>query len=224
MATHRATVFAVGQTYHVFNKGIDGRTTFGEYKEYTRAVQLLFFYHFSDLPLRYSHFLKLPDDATSKILTQCREKQTPVVSLLAYCLMPNHFHLLVHQAMEHGVSQFLAYFQNSYTKYFNTKTQRSGPLFQGPFKAVRVETDDQLLHVSRYIHLNPVTAYLVKIDKLDTYAWSSWSEYMGSNKEGFCDTEPVLSHFLSVEHYRQFTLDHASYARELKKVKRLALE
>ena len=76
------------------------------------------------------------------------------MEIICYCLMPNHLHLLLRQLMDGGISKFMSNFANSYTRYFNTKSKRKGPVFEGKFKAKRIETDEQLLHLSRHIHLN----------------------------------------------------------------------
>ena len=87
-----------------------------------------------------------------------------------------------------------------------------------------IETTEQLIHVSRYIHLNPVASFLVEPDALETYAWSSYKEYMEPSKNGIVTTSPVMSMFHSVDDYRGFVLDQASYSRELEKIKHLTFE
>jgi putative transposase len=105
-----------------------------------------------------------------------------IVDIIAYSLMPNHFHLLLKQNKEKGVATYVANFVNAYTKYFNTKHERSGPLFQGVFKAVYVETDEQLVHLTRYIHLNPVASSLIAQEHLPTYQWSSYPAYLATTE------------------------------------------
>lgn len=116
----------------------------------------------------------------------------------------------------------MAKFTNSYTKYFNTRHERVGPLVQGLFKSIWVEDDEQLIHLSRYIHLNPVMSYLTTEKDLASYRWSSFPEYLGIS--GFCEKQTVLSHFKSKSDYRQFVYDQISYKRNLDKIKELILE
>ena len=104
------------------------------------------------------------------------ERDITIVDIGAYCLMPNHFHILLQQLQDNGISTFVRKLLNSYTRYFNTKNERIGPLFQGQFKAVRVESDEQLLHLTRYIHLNPLVGYVVK--DLRNFEWSSYLDYI----------------------------------------------
>ena len=116
-------------------------------------------------------------------------------------------------------------FQNSYNKYFNTKHDRTGSLTQAMFKAVRIETDEQLLHVNRYIHLNPYTGHVVHtIKDLETYPWSSFPLYLSDEKNSFVDTSFILQMFPSIEEFKKFTYDQADYQRQLHQIKHLVLE
>ena len=130
--------------------------------------------------------------------------------------MPNHFHLLIKQLKDRGITEFLSKLSNSYTKFYNTKYKRIGPLFQGQFKAVLIESDEQLIHVSRYIHLNPIASYLTK--DLNSYEWSSYREYT-SNIPGLCNKEEIMGFFNSPQKYEQFCLDQISYAQDLERIK-----
>ena len=115
--------------------------------------------------------------------------------------------------------------QNSYTKYFNLKRKQTGSIFQGHFKAVRVETDEQLVHLSRYIHLNPYSSFVVKsIEKLETYPWSSLPDYLGETKYSFLNKKPVLDFFKNNKAYQKFVFDQADYQKNLEKIKHLTWE
>ena len=136
--------------------------------------------------------------------------------------MPNHFHFLIKQLKDGGITEFVSKLSNSYTKYYNTKYNRVGPLLQGEFKAVLIESDDQLIHVSRYIHLNPIASFLVK--DLKNYRWSSYPEFTGEIKDGFCAKEEILSFFKSPKDYEKFVLDQVDYAQKLELIKHQLLE
>lgn len=139
--------------------------------------------------------------------------------------MPNHFHFLIKQEQEDGVANFLRNFQNSYAKYFNTKTERSGALFQSMFKAVRIESDEQLIHVARYIHLNPSTSYIVKgVQELEGYPWNSFAEYLSKHPPKIINKEKVLGFFKSLDEFKKFTFDQGDYQRQLESMKHLSLE
>ena len=116
-------------------------------------------------------------------------------------------------------------FTNSYTRYFNVKHDRVGPLFQGKFKSVFIETEEQLIHLSRYLHLNPYTSGLVKEENgLINYEFSSLSDYVDGSKHGFIDTSLVLSHFERTSDYWKFVLSQRDYQRKLGIIKKLAIE
>ncbi len=109
---------------------------------------------------------------------------------------------------------------NSYVHYVNVKHKRIGPLFQGRFKSVLIESDEQLLHVSRYIHLNPLVSGLVS--GLDNYLWSSYLAYIENREDGLSNPDLILSNFKTREDYKQFLLDQENYARSLEQLKHLS--
>jgi putative transposase len=221
----RRQIIATGETYHVFNRGIDRRTTFFNKREHDRAMQIIRFYQFSNPPLKLSRFLSLPLEDRGKIVQEMEDRNEKLVEFYSFCLMPNHFHFLIKQIANNGISRFMSQFHNSYTRYFNTLHERVGPLFLDQFKAVHIETDEQLLHVSRYIHLNPYTSFVVKdFETLFSYPWSSLSEYFSQVEKGICNRDMIQSHFKDKEKYRKFIYDQANYQRELDKIKHLTLE
>lgn len=113
---------------------------------------------------------------------------------------------------------------DSYTKYFNTKNKRVGHLFQGKFKSVHVENDDQLKHLSRYIHLNPLTSNLVpSFDSLFAYPWSSLIEYLNGNYH-VSNPVPILNFFTSIKKYAEFLQDNADFQQNLHQIKSQILE
>lgn len=224
MSTSRKVVFANEQLYHIFNRSIERKTIFGRKKELARASETLRYYRFENLPLRFSKFLVQTEERQIEIEHLIDTPDNKSIEVLAYCFMPNHFHFLLRQLKDNGISQFVANFTNSYTKYFNTKYERNGPLMQGLFKAVLVETDEQLIHLSRYIHLNPVASFIIKERELETYPWSSLREYLGLETHNICDIAPILSQFPHKESYKQFVYDQISYAKELERIKHLAIE
>ncbi len=223
MPSQRPVVLATGEIYHVFNRGVEKRVIFCDKREYRHMVDLLDYYRFSEVPMRFSQFHLQSRADQLTITSKMRKNATRRVDILAYCLMPNHFHLMLRQVVDHGISDFLSNICNSHSRYFNTKHERSGPLFQGPFKAVRVSTEEQLIHLSRYIHLNPSTAYLVEEDGLDSYPWSSLPEYL-TGKINIIDPKPIMSIFKTNKKYQQFVHDNADYAKTLGGVIREAID
>lgn len=213
------------QIYHVLNRGISDQLTFITRRDFSRAFEILRYYQNIKVPSRYSIFLTLASDRRKEILENLAREKQFLVEIIAYCFMPNHFHFLLKQLEENGISRFMRYWTDSYTRYFNVKHKRAGPIFQGRFKAVRVESGDQLAHLSRYIHLNPFSSFVVKsLPELEVYPYSSFLEFLDRTQFLVCAKEIVLSQFKSAESYKNFVFDQANYQRKLEQVKHLVLE
>ncbi|MBI2011759.1 transposase [Candidatus Daviesbacteria bacterium] len=205
---YRTTPFVNQHFYHVYNRGSEKRRIFEDRRDYQRFLKTLTYYQLEGPKPKLSHFFKY------KNFNPLKAKK--IVDILAYCLMSNHFHLLLKQVKEGGISEMITKLSLSYTKYYNTKYDRVGPLFQGQFKAVLIESDEQLLHVSRYIHLNPIVSLLTK--SLDKFDWSSSHEYFNRN-DGICSKKDILSFFPSPRDYQQFVLDQVDYGKHLEEIK-----
>lgn len=212
-----------GEIYHVFNRGIDHRPIFTDKREYSRALETIKYYQHHSPSIRLSVYLAGGVEKRETFLQHLSISPLQV-EIIAYCLMPNHFHLLLKQTLENGISKFLSNSQNSYTRYFNSRKQRIGPLLLDQFQAVRCETEEQLVHLTRYIHLNPFTAYIIKnLADLATFPWSSFGQYIGESKNDICKNQEVLSLFKTKEQYKNFVYDQADYQRKLKTIKYLTL-
>lgn len=211
---YKQAIFANNEFYHVFNRGVEKRTTYIDKRDYLRFIETMNYYRFKFPPTRFS-FRNRP------ILSQKPTSHSLLVEVVCFCLMPNHFHILLKQVEENGVRTFLSKLTNSYTKYFNTKRKRIGPLFQGSFKAVRIENDEQLLHISRYIHLNPLIDYLTR--DLKNYPYSSYPEFL-KLATGFCKIDTILANFSDHSKYEQFVLDQEDYGRTIKNIERVLLD
>lgn len=217
----RKIIFANNEIYHIFNLAIEKRPIFTGKREYGRALLALDYYRHKSI-LSLAQFLKL-EDQKQELFFQLINKNKKLIEVLSFCLMPNHFHLLVRQLKNDGIKTYLSNFSNSYTRYFNTKHKRIGPIFQGTFKAVRIEDDDQLIHVCRYIHLNPVVSFVIKESDLEDYLYTSFPEFVG-RKKGFCNKEVVLEYFSSIEKFKNFVHDQVDYGKKLEAVKHLTFD
>ena len=153
--------------------------------------------------------------------SELTKKRKGLVDILCYCLMDNHFHLLIRENIEKGTSVYMQRVLNSYAKFFNLSQRRSGPLFIRPFKAVLIDGDDYFLHVSRYIHLNPYVAHMIK-NPLE-YRWSSLLEYTQLTTRKSCHTL-LLRSMVNTEEYKEFVLDYADYARSLADTQHLLID
>lgn len=210
--------------YHIYNRGVELRPIFTEKRDYQYFWKILSYYRFSNFSLSFSKIKRLTLEDRDKLLKSLKKQNKLLAETLCFCLMPNHFHLVLKQKMDNGISQFLSNLQNSYTRYFNKKHKRIGVLFQGTFKAVLIETEQQLLHLSRYVHLNPYSSAVVKnLNKLFLYPWSSLSQYF-NNQLGFCQTETIKTSFPQPQDYKNFLVDRADYQRKLEQVKHLLLD
>lgn len=181
---------------------------FNNARDYTRFLKTVLYYQIEGPKPKFSHYMPTvtPINSNQKI-----------VDVVCFCLMPNHFHFLLLQKRKYGITEFVSKISNSYTKYFNTKNNRVGPLFQGEFKAVYIETEEQLLHVSRYIHLNPVVGFIVK--DINEYRWSSYKEYIGEKNIDICSKGVVLSYFKKASDYVRFVHDQEDYGKRLEEIK-----
>ncbi len=210
-----------GETYHIFSKSIASFKIFRRESEYERMKNLVKYYKMEKTPLRFSFFMEVKDK--QKFSREHFAAGKVLIDIIAYCLMPTHIHLILKQLKDNGISIFMNNILNSYSRYFNVKTKRKGPLWESRFKRVLIEADEQLLHLSRYIHLNPVTAYLV--DKPEDWKFSSYREYLGGieDKERICNYSELLD-IKNSEEYKEFVNSHIDYQRELAEIKKLFLE
>ena len=211
-----------GEVYHIVNKSIAGFKIFNNDSEFSRMIDVIRYYQRKKPPVKFSLYIQPWFERShdnSNIPLADNEK---LVEIIAYCIMPTHPHLILKQLSKNGISTFMNTILNSYTRYFNTKYNRKGPLWEGRFKSVLVKSDEQLRHLTRYIHLNPVTAYLV--DKPEEWRYSSYKEYLleVNDKDKICKYDKILD--IEPASYRKFVEDRISYQRELAKIRALLLE
>lgn len=212
------------EIYHLYNRTVGNEEIFlsTQKRNTARALEVIDYYRFPQ-ELRFSKFQALPADKREKYQILFRAKE-PLVEIYAYALMPNHYHLLLRQMTDAGIRIFTANFQNSLAKFYNLKIERRGTLFVHPFKARRIETDEDFIHIYRYIHLNPVTSYLFEPDKLIDSQLTSYNWYMNEDRNRFISLGHLMGMFKSRGEYRDFVTNQAGYQRELQNIKRLTLE
>ena len=149
---------------------------------------------------------------------KCLEKYAEKfnISIITYCLMPNHVHLLIKIGALLTIPEFMQALNTAYTKYFNARHSASGHLFEGPYKHVLIETDEYLVHLSRYIHLNPTSSGLVKTP--ENYEWSSYRHFLNLEKSNFIEDSPVLTYFSSenpIDDYKEFVESRVDHQKEI---------
>lgn len=207
----------------MFNRSIGEDLVFSKRKDCIRFISLIDFLRLNPA-IRYSYISRLYPQNEQRYLAQLKSYNSPIISIIAYCLMPNHFHILIKQLSDNGLQSFMKSLQSSYAKYFNKKRKRKGPLFNPSFKAVQVKDDFQLIHVSRYIHLNPVSAGIIYKEDIDKYLWSSYICYLNCENNSFVSKSDILQFFPKNCDYIDFVLEHANYQRELQKIKNIILD
>lgn len=198
-AKNSVKLFIENGYYHLYNRGVEKRNIFLDEQDYT-----IFLYNLK----RYLD-PSLGSDPHSLVQE---------IDLLAFCLMPNHFHLQVKQHTKNGITKLIRAVCTNYVMYFNNKYEREGTLFQGKYKAALIETDIYLLHLSRYIHLNPYPGS----DPL-SYPYSSYSYYMGNKNANWVKPQEILNFFKSAERvslrdffsYESFVEDFKDDSKEI---------
>jgi len=181
----KRVIFAEGQVYHIYNRGTDKREVFScGYDKYRFVSDL---YHMNNRkPVSYpgdSLYRRLPDSANGIV----QRSPSRIVDILAFVLMPNHFHLMLTQKVSGGIAAFMHKLGTAYTMYFNNRYKRTGALFQGRYKAVMLTTANHFDYMPYYIHANPLKLYPDpgsvegELKLLRDYKWSSYRDYAGIN-------------------------------------------
>jgi putative transposase len=214
--------------YHIYNRGVEGRGIFNDDKDYLRFVHCLYEFNDQNPALPYGWVFK-----QERLLNKERPREL-LVSVLCFCLMPNHFHLILEQIAEGGITKFMRKLGTGYTMYFNEKYERNGVLFQGKFKAILIETDEYLTHLSRYIHLNPLE--LLEPDWkqkgiedrsrtesfLCEYRWSSFLDYIGIRNFSSVTKRELIQSYFTPGSYKDFVFNFL--AKDVQRIKSFLLE
>ena len=178
--------------YHIYNRGVAKQQIFHDKQDYSVFLS----------------YLKVYLTSQENIIPKKKLKNyTNEITLLSYCLMPNHFHLLIKQKSSNSINQFMQSLCTKYTIYYNAKYKRVGPLFQGRYKAVLVETDEQLLHLSRYIHQNQISTRYDLVTRSDLTLetdYSSRKNYIGNVKQEWVKTDVILNHFSTKNQFNSY--------------------
>lgn len=195
----RKIKFVKGEFYHIYNRGVDKRPIYASKYDVERFLQCMD--EFNTVNLTGSLY------ETSFVAPEmiAKRKSKRLVNIIAYCLNPNHYHLILEQVVENGISQFLKRLNGGYSWYFNNRYQRNGALFQGPFKAKLIDSNAYLLHLSAYVNLNFKIHTLG--DQVTKLVKSSWEEYTTEQIAQICKKRIILNQFKSKSEYKRFALD-----------------
>ncbi len=215
--SRRKQILVTGEIYHVFNRSNGKENILINNDQLSRFFETVNYYRFNHT-LRFSAFKNLDEGKKHEYLNRIY-LVAPRIEIYSFSFMPTHFHFLIKQMQENAVRTFTSQVQNSFAKWFNLKEDRHGGVFQNSFKAIRIESEEELIHVSRYIHLNPVTSYQITIEELFTYQWTSFSSYLNSQKSVFTETSRLFRHFKTKERLVSFVKDQVDYQRKLDLIK-----
>lgn len=207
--------------YHIYSRSIAQFVIFNSPKDYERMLNILELCQYGNFDQRISLFLELKPKTQKEYLDKLKTDNKKLVEIVAYCFMPTHIHLVLKQVCDNGISKFMSKALNCYSRYFNLKYKRIGPLWSGRFKSAIVLDDDYLLHLTRYIHLNPSSAGLV--NNPTDWQYSSFHEYLTSDKtNAICEYENIID--LNPREYKKFVIDQQDYQRQLSLIKNLLID
>ena len=203
----RKIQISLGEYYHIYNRGNNKQTVFYNNSDFARFLFLLLClqspFVFESMS-RYTKLfvqslaLNMSEDVLGSIIAN------RFVDLVCFTLMQNHFHLILREKKEGGISRYLHRILTAYTKYANIKYEKSGHVFQGTFQAVHIKDNEQLLYLSAYIHRNPHKLARWQ-DREQQYPWSSYQDYCGVNRwGGLLQSDILTSQFTNDKDYLEY--------------------
>jgi len=193
------------ETYHVFNRGVDKRQIFMDKVDYFRFHTSLQLFNAEDTAGSI-YELRFNKDWI--------KKQKPLVKIHAYCLLGNHYHLLLTQVVDGGVSEFMKRLNGGFTSYFNERYERSGSLFQGRFKRVHVTSNEQLLYLAAYVNLNNL------VHDRKEYCLSSFDAYINKRDESFVKTSLITKQYKDCDDFARAAKDIVQEINKRRKLDR----
>jgi putative transposase len=205
----RRDLIAVGEYYHVFNRGVEKRTLFDESDDYERFFESMLYFN-TEAPT----VMKTDDKVLPK-------EDDWLVDIVAYCLNRNHFHFILKENKENGIATFMKKICTGYAMYYNGKNDRTGVLFQGRFKSVHLPSNDALLYVSAYVNCN---SQVHGREDAGSYPWCSFPEYMGERVVTVCQKEAIKGQFKDADAYRRFCMDKVIGMQDRKLFERALIE
>lgn len=216
----RNHIFQEGGYYHIYNKTIDDKRPFESERNCKIFLHMMWFYRNDEHKISHSKFLDLTPEAQAMWIPHINNQENSRVEVLAYCLMPTHYHILIKEKKKGGISTYLSKLQNAFTRYYNLKNRRAGQMFRGHFKSKPLSSGELVKHVARYIHLNPYSSGLVNtLRKNKEYPWSSLKELFAPEalvSSQITSRSELLKFFdENIERYLKFLDDQADYQRTL---------
>lgn len=213
--------------YHILNRGVDKRKIFLNDEDYLRGIHDLFEFNDTAPVNNLTYFFRNnPKDVGRPYIKSAeRRARKLLVKIHAFCLMPNHYHMILSELVENGIPLFMKKFNGGYAKYFNEKYNRKGTLFEGRYKKITIENEAHFIHLPYYIHLNPLDLVMPEwrerklnnftkaIKFLDSYRWSSHLDYAGEKNFPSVTQREFLLEFFG--DYKQYKYNIADWLKDL---------
>ncbi len=207
---HRVKEFLPGGIYHIYSRGIEERQIFADEKDFDKFIGFMRTY-----AGEYEDEAVKPGFKSERLYVKRRRRAMNLhgeVEVWAYCLMPNHFHLLVKQNSVDGITKFMRRILTGYVMYFNEKYERRGGLFEGIYKGVLVDSVKKAAYLSRHIHLNPAVRTVRKFGPVEAvtssrpldYPYSSYKDYLGQRTRSWVVTGPILNEIEEGKSYEEW--------------------
>lgn len=191
--------FATEEFYHIYNRGVDKRDIFMDTDDVSRFILCMSVFNTeSTVGSVYEHLREEIKFGSST------PKNKKLVNFVAYCLNQNHYHFILEPLVEDGIQKFMHRLSTGYTNYFNEKYKRSGSLFQGRYKAIHINSNEYLLHLSVYVNLNYKVHKDLNKDWMKDLSISSFKEYIEKTSKEFCVKDIVLDQFSNLKEYKSF--------------------
>ena len=231
----------MAEIYHILNRGVDKRKIFLDKQDYFRFIHDLF--EFNDQKLVNTTFRVFQREAGNVLKGRTfnpsesrRKTRKLLIDIHAFCLMSNHYHLLLSERIENGISRFMQKLGAGYVRYFNQKHKRKGTLFENTYKSIFVSKEPHFYHLPYYIHLNPLDIefpewregklrnYQKAMEFLNNYRWSSHSDYLGTkNFPSITNRDFLLDVFGGENKYKQ-SIEKWLKELEMERIRELTLE
>jgi putative transposase len=220
----RKAQFFENQYYHIFNRGTEKRKIFLDDVDYRRFVLSMRLMNDEQdgLMIRWrDHKKTYPNATIETFLRSDLRRRNPLVKIVCFSLLPNHYHFILEQLARNGIEKFMQRIGIGYTMYFNKKYKRSGVLFQVKCKSSLIKATHHLLYLSAYVNCN---MEVHNISDAKKYPWSSFLNFLSKSKSDICNGEAIWSHFKNSKDYEDFAKENIEAAKSKKEDVKLNLE
>lgn len=194
--------FATKEFYHIYNRGVDKRNIFMDSNDVKRFLVCMSVFNTKDpVGSVYENSFR-----ENKTLGSRAPKSEKLINFVAFCLNQNHYHFILEPLVDDGIQKFMHKLSTGYTNYFNEKYKRSGSLFQGKYKAIHIDSNEYLLHLSVYVNLNYKVHKDLNKEWMKNLNISSFNEYTEKTTKPFCSKDIVLEQFNTLKEYKHFCM------------------